>query len=207
MLASLIELLVSHTEVWNLFSRREPSLRAECSVKAERERKRMVWLAGEQVQDINPVQWEETHPAEEPHSSWVSLVLGKRVILLFVSKSWKSPFIRCTGLCPHLTCQPSHRQQRWSTISIFSSPGISAFHSRLVMAKTPICWLPFRKPITWKNSRNAIAHLKNPNTDIKCSASSPLDTQNALGTQEGSQKDKSCTSGHYTLEGCTTLLL
>lgn len=73
--------------------------------------------------------------------------------------------------------------------------------------KNPICWLPFRKPITWKNSRNAIAHLKNSNTGIKCSASSPLNTQNALGTQEGSQKDKSCTSGHCALEGCTKLLL
>lgn len=56
-------------------------------VKAERERKIMVCSAGEPVQDVNPVEWEERHPAEEPHCGSVNLVLGKRVTSLFVSKS------------------------------------------------------------------------------------------------------------------------
>lgn len=135
MLAALKELLVSHT--WNLFLRRESSLETGCLVKADRERKIMVCLAGEPVQDINPVQWKERHPAEKPHCRWVYFWARGWFYRLFPSPE----ILLLWGVldCAHIWCasQPSHRQEGWNTISVFSIPGTSAFHSRLVMAKNP----------------------------------------------------------------------
>lgn len=89
---------------------------------------------------------------------------------------WNSPFIRCAGLCPHLICQAAFSQiGKMEYKFYFLCPRDKCISFKAGgCKKSPVCWLPFRKPITWKNSRNAIAHLKNSNTDIKCSASSPL---------------------------------
>lgn len=72
-------------------------------------------------------------------------------------------------------------------------------------AKKIVCWLPIRTPITWEDSRNFTAHLKNSKAGMERLASLLL-TPGTPGKGSRSRVTNS-TAGHYTLEKCTELLL
>lgn len=164
----------SHT--WNLSLRKESSLQTGGWVKAKREGKIMVCLAENQSKTLNQsngrkdTQQKSLTPAE---STW------------FWARGWfyslfpsplKFSFYKVYCTVPTSDLPASLLTDRRDGIQLlFSlSQGQVHFIQGWWWRKNPVCWLPFRKPITWKNSRNAIAHLRNSNTDMKCSASSPL---------------------------------